>query len=84
MPYLTGLQTAKRWRQCAIDAAVPFTALWLEAPISLLFERVASVEATRPTPRSTSYGRELRSNLEWSTGEGLPWTIVSRTLWHAS
>ena len=24
-----------------MDAAVPFTALWLEAPMSLLFERVA-------------------------------------------
>jgi predicted kinase len=28
-------------KQCAVDAAVPFTALWLEAPMSLLFERIA-------------------------------------------
>ena len=28
-------------KQCAMDAGVPFNALWLEAPMSLLFERVA-------------------------------------------
>ena len=31
----------QKMEQCAMDAAVPFTALWLEAPMSLLFERVA-------------------------------------------
>ena len=41
MPFLTGLQTVEKIKQCAMDAGVPFNALWLEAPMSLLFERVA-------------------------------------------
>ena len=32
----------KKIKQCAIDAGVPFTALWLEAPLDLLIERVSN------------------------------------------
>jgi aminoglycoside phosphotransferase family enzyme/predicted kinase len=72
-------------KQCAMNAAVPFTALWLEAPVSLLCERVAKrrgdpSDATVDIVRAQA-GRQL-GMIDWrrvAVSDGLE-DVVARVI----